>query len=211
MKMKMYSVAFLALASALAITPAAIADSFSASPTGIPSPTQTIDFSEIALAQNAVVTNQYAGLGITFSPNVYYDPETGFGSIQANDIGNFSSTGLGPVNPVTFTFSTPLTAAAFSFDADFTPYLFQALLNGTVVDSFVATVGDTSPDYYGFTNDDFNQITITQDGAGGGPYWLASNIEFGSDASVIPEPSSIYLLGSGLACLAGFVRRKVRV
>lgn len=210
--MKKNSIAFLALATALATTPAAIADSFSASPTGVASPTQTIDFSEIVLAQNSVVTNQYAGLGITFSPNVYYDPQTGFG-LPANDIGNFTFlTEPGFVNPVTFTFSTPLTSAAFAMVADSTPYLFQASLNGTVVDSFVATVGESGPDYYyGFTNDDFNQITITQQGAGSGPYWLASNIEFGSPASsATPEPSSLLLMATGFACLAGLAYRKVR-
>ena len=54
------------------------ADDIIASSTGIASPTQTINFEEIVLAMNSSLTNQYASLGVTFSPNVFYSPQTGF-------------------------------------------------------------------------------------------------------------------------------------
>jgi hypothetical protein len=178
-----------------------------ASPTGIASPVQTITFDEIVLPANSLVTNQYSGLGVTFS-GIYYDPQTGFGNVQGNDIGNFTfATQPAFQNPVTLTFSTPVTAAALSFDADGTPYLFQAFLGGTQVDSFVDTVGVSSSDYYGFQNEVFNQIVITQDGAGGGSDWVADNIQ--TSAAATPEPSYYFALSAGIIALLGFRKLKI--
>jgi len=186
------------------------ADDIIASSTGIASPTQTINFEEIVLAMNSSLTNQYASLGVTFSPNVFYSPQTGFGNVQGHDIGNFTFAGGGPVNPVTMSFSTLHTAAAFSFDADGTPYLFQALLGGVVVDSFSANVssGSTS-DYYGFSSDVFDSIRITQTGTGGGPFWVADNIKTGAAATAVAEPTTLFLLGSGLVVLARLSRKRL--
>jgi hypothetical protein len=184
------------------------ADDIIASSTGLTSPVQTLTFDEIVLPMNTSLTTQYSGLGISFTPNVYYSPQTTFGNVQGNDIGNFTFNPDGPVNPVSFVFSGPINGAAFSFDADSTPYLFQAFLGGVLVDSFTATVGVSTSDYYGFNNITFDTIVITQEGAGGGPFWVADNIQFGSAVST-PEPASIALLGFGLFGLAAAkLRRK---
>lgn len=195
-----------------ALGPAGLAraDDIIASPTAIASPTQTINFEEIVLAMNSSLTNQYASLGVTFSPNVIYSPQTGFGHVQGHDIGNFpTGTETGAINPVTMSFSTLQTAAAFSFDADVTPYLFQALLGGVVVDSFSATVGVSNNDFYGFSNDVFDSIRITQTGAGGGPFWVADNIQTGAAATAVPEPTTLILLGSGLVVLSRLSRKRL--
>lgn len=183
-------------------------DVINGSTTGLASPATTITFGEIPLATNAVVTNQYAGLGVTFSPNVYYNPE-GWPP-WANNVGNFTfPTEPSYVNPVTLMYSSTQSAAAFQMAADGSPYLFQAFLGGTLVDSF------TNPDitgngslYYGFSNESFDSLVLTYQGGGGGPYWLMSNLEL-SNSNVIPEPSSLLLLGTGLAGLAGMLRRKL--
>jgi hypothetical protein len=210
-KLPMGMFALAVVLAAAALGPVAYADDIIASPTGITSPTQTITFEEILLPMNSSLTNQYAGLGVTFSPNVYYSPQTGFGNVQGNDIGNFTfPTQPAFVNPMTMSFSSALTAAAFSFDADNTPFLFEALLGGTVVDSFSANVGVSSNDFYGFSNDVFNAIRITQTGAGGGPYWVADNIQFGAAANAVPEPATLSLVGLGLIGLSVMIRRRTK-
>jgi len=185
------------------------ADAINGSATGLASPTQTITFGEIALPANTMVTTQYSGLGVSFAPNGYYDPQIGYG--LTNDIGNFTfATEPAFVNPFTMLFSTPQTAVDFQMAGDGTSFLFQAFLGGSLVDSFTSAVGVPSPLlFYGFDNDDFNSIKITQTGASEGPYWLIGNVQFGVAAvATAPEPSSILLLGIGIVGLGFNVRRR---
>jgi hypothetical protein len=173
--------------------------------TGLSSPVTTLNFTSPSLADNTVVTNQFAG--VTFSPNVFFRPESGFG-ITPNTLGNFTfATEPAFVNPVTLTFSTALTGAAFQMAADNTPYTFTALLNGTPVDTGTATVTGTAG-FFGFSGDSFNQLVITESGLGGGPYWVIGNLELGV-ASAVPEPSTWAMMLIGFAGF-GFIayRRK---
>jgi hypothetical protein len=170
---------------------------------GLASPTSIITFDEIVLAAGASVSNQYPGLGVSFSPSVHYSPQTGFANIQGNDVGNFY--GGGPTNPVTLTFTSARTGVAFAMVSNSTSYLFQAKLNNTLVDSFTATVGTGSSDFYGFMGETFNSITVTS--AGNPDYWLIDNIELGP-AVATPEPASVALLGAGVLGLSRIRRRR---
>jgi hypothetical protein len=185
------------------------ADTINGSPTGLASPAETITFDEILLPMNTTLTNQYASLGVTFSPNVFYSPQTGFGNVQGNDIGNFTFNGQGPTDPVTISFTGALSAAAFSMDGDFTPYLFEALLGGSVVDSFTASsVGVSNSDFYGFSNENFDAIRITRTGAGDGPFWVADNIQLSSSVRTVSEPATLLMLGLGLTTIGIMFRRR---
>jgi hypothetical protein len=166
--------------------------------------TQITNFSEIPLPANTPVTTQYAGLGITFSPGVFYDPQNGteFG-LPLNDVGNYQDFSTAHVDPVTINFSQVQTGVEFLMAADGTPYLFEALNGGQAVDFFTTTVNSPAL-FYGFFNVPFDQIEISQAGTGGGPYWLISDIETG--VSPAPEPPSLALLGIGLLGLAPAVR-----
>jgi hypothetical protein len=176
----------------LALGAGAHANIIDSSPTGIASPAVTITFDEHVLATDTSVTNQYADLGATFSPNVFYSPQTNFGHVQGNDVGNYTSNvAEGPIDPVTLSFSTTQNGAAFSFDADNTPYRFDALLGGVVVDTFSATVFVSNNDFFGFTGDTFDSIKITRTDAGQGPFWVLDNIQLGSTTSAVPEPASL--------------------
>jgi hypothetical protein len=56
-------------------------------------PGQTLTFNEVVLPTATVVTNQYTGLGVPFSPLVFYSPHTGFPGIVGYDVGNFTFSG----------------------------------------------------------------------------------------------------------------------
>jgi hypothetical protein len=179
--------------------------------TGLASPAETVDFTAFGLADNSVVTNQAASFGVTFSPFVYYNPQGGF--FPNGRVGNFTfPTEPAFVNPVTLNLSGPITAAAFEMAADVTPYTFEALLGGSLVDSATVTAGATGQ-FFGFTGETFDAIEIMQAGAGGGPYWLVGNLQFGQSLigpPVIstPEPFTLSLFGVGLAGAIAVRRRK---
>jgi len=177
--------------------------------TGLTSPVSTVDFTELSLAANTTVTTQYASYGVSFSPNVYYNAETQYFS---NEVSNFTDpTEPEFVDPVIISFTSPQTSAAFQMVADDTPYLFQAFsggTSGTLVDSFSSEVTGTIA-YYGFTNETFDTIEISQGDSGGGPYWDLSNIELSNAAiSGVPEASSMLLVGPVLAGLWIASRRR---
>jgi hypothetical protein len=177
--------------------------------TGLTSPLSTVDFTELSLAANTPVTTQYASYGVSFSPNVYYNAET---SYFPNEVSNYTdATEPAFIEPVVISFTSPQTSAAFQIVADDTPYLIQAFsggTGGTLVDSFTSTIAGSIL-YYGFTNETFDTIEITQEGEGGGPYWDLSNIELSNAAiSGVPEASSMLLVGPALAGLWIASRRR---
>src|SRR2546430_443905 len=55
----------------------ATATPINASAIGLASPVSIITFDEHVLAANTPLTNQYADLDVTFSPNLFYSPQTG--------------------------------------------------------------------------------------------------------------------------------------
>lgn len=201
-----FAAAFFTFLSGICASRSADAGFFTNS-SGLVNPAQTIDFNSFNLSNDEVVTNQAAALGVTFSPFVYYNPEGGF--FPNGRVGNFSDSGVAFVNPVTLSFSGLFTAAAFQMAADTTPYSFDALLGNSVVDSGTTTVDD-SGQFFGFTGVTFNAIEISQVSAGGGPYWLIGNLQFGPSLVSVPEPGSFALLGTGIIALGLLIRKRQR-
>jgi PEP-CTERM motif len=77
--------------------------------------------------------------------------------------------------------------------------------------SFGTTPSDgDSAQFYGIFDNNLPQITKIQFDASGDGIWGIDNIEFGANAAVVPEPSSLVLFGIGgaIALAVAQVRRK---
>lgn len=168
---------------------------------GLASPATTITFDELVFAGGTSITNQYAGLGLTFSPSLRYDSQGAaqFPGITGHYLGN-----NGPCcdNPFSILFGGDITAAAFGVATNPATTLFEALDDGLVVESFSAPTnfdGSTNS-FFGFSGVTFDEIRVT---VGGDQQILIDNVQSGS----VPEPTSLALLGLGLA---GFAASRYR-
>lgn len=197
---KMIAVAGLAMFSQISS-----ATPISNSASGLASPLTTITFDEHVLATDAPVTNEYSDLGVTFSPNLYYSAQTGFPNIDGNTLTNFTDSGSGPdVFQFSLNFLANQTDAAFAMVSNGSSWDFEALLGGAVVEAFSTLVDTSALDFFGFTGISFDEIRIT---SSANDYMILDNLQIGNNA--VPEPTSMALLGLGLAAL-GVARRRAK-
>jgi hypothetical protein len=180
--------------------------------TGLPSPAETITFSEIVLPPETPVTNQYASFGVTFSPNLFYNTQPIF--FPTESLANFDFNG-NVNNPVAMMFSQVQTAAAFALQTNPGDSTFTARLGGSVVESFTAPttlsiLPDTSQasNFYGFTNIAFDEIDILSNTT----YFQMDNLQLGNTVAPVPEPGSlaIVLIGTGSTGVLFVLRRSRR-
>ncbi len=173
---------------------------------GLSSPSETITFSEDVLPNGTLVTNQWAAFGVTFSGLTYNGTNAGpFPNVDSNDLSNFDTSGtvLGNGNPFSIFFTTPQTAVAFALITDTGTSTITAKLNGVTVDSFSpSTTFNSSTDFYGFTNETFNEIDV-QVSASPSDAARIDNLQIGTATVATPEPSGFLLLMTGLATLVG--------
>jgi hypothetical protein len=174
--------------------------------TGLASPVTTITFSELGLSVNTVVTTQYAGLGVSFGPNLYQDGQTGFPNITGNTLTNFDQTGAAYVFNYSIFFNGPVTSAAFASVSNGSTHTFSAYLAGALVESFSNVVSTGLPNFFGFTGITFDEIRVNT----AGDFMILDNLQIGQSAAAVPEPGTLLLLGTGLAAVAVGARRRVK-
>jgi hypothetical protein len=196
----------LAVAALALLSQAAYATAISNSTTGFASPIVTITFDEHVLPVQSAVTSQYADLGVTFSPNLYYSSQIDeFPNITGNNVSNFNFIGDGDVFQFSLNFATDQTDVAFAMVSNGTTWLFEALLNNSVIDAFTTFVEVSDSDFFGFTGITFDEIRIT---SLDDDYMIIDNLQLGN-AENVPEPAALALLGMGMAGFAA--RRRVKL
>ncbi len=172
--------------------------SFFRNSTGISNPAGTVSFDEHVLANDSPIADLYADAGIASTSNLFFHNFSGSVNGNPNVWGNFAwnRNSMGSyVSPFSITFVAPQSAAAFAISGQSTAALFEALLDGVVVDSGTADIShgeEDVNDIYGFTDITFDQIRVTAPASG---LFIADvdNIQL----SVVPEPATLSLLVLG--------------
>ncbi len=189
--------------------------------TGLIVPHVLVDFGA-GLALNGfstgtVITNQYAGSGVTFGPNYEYflGSTSNLGPIQAGYLRNISEV----VQPGAIFFTSPVSDAVFSWRTDSGLTTFKAYLDGVSVETPLIApsnmdLGAGLGKFYGFENIVFNEIRLSRVSFFGGNFTL-DNLQYKlADVSPVPLPAALPLYGSGLAIIGfiGFIgwRRRKR-
>ncbi len=163
---------------------------------GLSAPATTITFSEVAVANGAVVTSQFSAFGVTF------------GSLSATE-GLYYSSGAGLLNyfpdtynPFSIQFNGPVSDAAFLMITNGSTDVFTALLNGSVVNQFSSATGGWK--YFGFAGIVFDEIQVDFTGPANGPHMRLDNLQF----EPVPIPAALPLMAAGIGGLALLARRR---
>ncbi|MCP5058076.1 MAG: hypothetical protein GY937_15325 [bacterium] len=158
-----------------------------------------IDFDEVALTPWQSVTTEFAGLGITFSPNVWFENNRTFTNFDGASMANFRSS-ASPGGPLPATaFSVSFTSSMTDFAAFFASNSGQtitltAFLGASLVESLTFT--DTvccNGHVLGFSGIGFDRIDISSSN-------LVIFDEFHFEN--VAEPATALMLVLGLAGLA---------
>jgi len=189
-----------ALALSLLTVEAGIAGQITGGSVGLASPASTITFEEVALAQDAAVTTQFAAYGAVFS-GLGIDTGNVYGGMGATGFtgGSYVYSNIGAATtPVVISFNSPVSAAAIAAvdqGNTFTVSAYLGGVGGTLVDTFDISIPfEPGLGFIGFTNEVFDTMTIQGSGALGLDT-LESN-------SAVPEPGTVLLIGLGLIALA---------
>lgn len=177
------------------------ATTFTNAPAGLVNPSEYVDFS--GLAAGTDVSTTYAAQGITFAG---LQAETTFPYPDAaSEPGatNFDPTAVTPqiTDPVTFSFSSPVSALSFYAVTDGGATV-TSYLDGAPVETLSLLANSVSNGFYGFTNTSIDEIVIT---VAGDQRLLVDDIGFNG---AVPEPATLALLASGFAGLGVIRRRK---
>ena len=181
------------------------------STTGISAPQNVITFEEIVLAGNTPMSNQYAGLGVTFGAGLFYD---GNGTNSGGAFPNMSGHALANFDfldgPFTTLFSIkfvdPVSAAAFAMVTNPGTSAFSAaLLGGIEIESFTASTSTgSSTNFFGFEGFVFDEIRVSPGGSNNA--MVLDNIQF--NLAAVPEPATLAIFGLALVGLGHARRRK---
>jgi hypothetical protein len=183
---------------------------------GLSDPHSTITFGEHVFPDGSALTNQYADLGVVFSPNVYYfsTPNAILPSIPPffdNTLVTNFIPNIRNIGQIVMSFTQPQTQVAFALGTSSgVTTTFQAFLGGSLVESATApTDFNLSNNFFGFRDITFDAISVQAFSSGVSQPFGFDNMQLSTAPNPVPEPLTI--LGSATALGFGaFFKRKLK-
>ncbi|MGA9412634.1 MAG: VPLPA-CTERM sorting domain-containing protein [Roseobacter sp.] len=166
--------------------------------TGISGADVTIGFDEVALTDGTPVTNQFAGLGVTFSQALTYNNTV---STRPNFSGAAFSNPAGQAFSILFSQTVSSASAAITANSGGATY--TSLLNGVEVEGFSTSLDLAENNFYGFTGSLFDEILIDPDGS---TTIAMDNLAY--TVAPVPVPAALPLLLAGIGGLGFMARRR---
>jgi hypothetical protein len=185
------------------------------SATGLASPANTVTFTELTIADDTLLTNEYTPLGIKsfsglYQVNVPFQLNPNIGPGIANNV----AVPTAVFDDFSFMFTGPQSAAAFALaQTTGNSTTVSAYLNNFLVESLIARPDpllseglDDPNNFFGFEGIVFDEIRLSTSNVGGSTGRGIDNIKF-NPAQVLPDsvPGPLPLIGVGVAF--GMTRR----
>lgn len=184
-------------------------------------PNHNVNFERTgSLASSEILSNQFANQGVTFVANsgdalvVFNTASCNPGGLTGNAymaIGVTPNCNVGNQKTVaSLVFDTNVAELSFSYVANGgTNYVFEALLNGAVVSSQSFSNSSALRTNYLFKGSNFDTVRFTENSSSTTWFWV-DNLSWRSapTSSGVPEPTSLALLGLGLAGVAASRRKR---
>jgi hypothetical protein len=176
---------------------------------GLVSPASTLTFSELAFADNTLITNEFASFGVTFN-NAVFNPQDGY--MPRNYVGNYQLSTI-QYPDLSLTFGTAVSDAAFELATNPGNSVINLYLGATLVDTASLATSNGAGSFYGYTGGLFDRIQILAPVNGA---LLVDNIQFNAAtvAGAVPEPATWIMMLAGFGVVAAgmrFNRRSARV
>ncbi|HZU43628.1 MAG TPA: PEP-CTERM sorting domain-containing protein [Terriglobales bacterium] len=119
---------------------------------------------------------------------------------------------LGAKGDPTFTLTSFWTGAAWNDGENLS---IIGLFNGTQLFSTNVTIGTQTPTFVSLNWSGINEVDFTPSGGtnhgynGSGEHFIIDDLTINGSGGQVPEPASLFLLGSGLVTLGGIARKRM--
>jgi hypothetical protein len=160
-----------------------------------------VTFDELSFSTGTSINNQYNAFGLDVTPSLQYLASSSRTNFNGAGLHNYGTSPY--TTPFSFDFTSTVEAMGFYIVMnDGQNVTFEALLNGSVVESYNETwsSGISALSFRGFTGGNYDSLKVTMVSGSNNAMEL-DNVYF-SNVTDVPEPSTLAIFALGIMGLA---------